>query len=117
MCFISNDKRISDNNTYIERGIGQCEMQFYEISRKFNILCNKQFFDLCAVDIYYDKYSNIKYNMSPIEKSDKNHNNKEGKCKYCIEKVDQLNRTLNTHIIRKKEPFFLHHIFEYFKEL
>ena len=55
--------------------------------------------------------------MSPIEKSDKNHNNKEGKCKYCIEKVDQLNRTLNTHIIRKKEPFFLHHTFEYFKEL
>ena len=55
--------------------------------------------------------------MSPIEKSDKNHNNKEGKCKYCIEKVDQLNRTLNTHIISKKEPFFLHHIFEYFKEL
>ena len=49
--------------------------------------------------------------------SDKNHNNKEGKCKYLIERFDKFNQTLSMHIIRKKEPLLLHHIFEYLKEL
>ena len=61
MCFICNDKSISDNNRYNEGGTGLCEMdcakqpqiehgkyfdcdkgnRFYETPCRLNILCNK----------------------------------------------------------------------------
>ena len=34
-------KCVSDNNTYIKSGIRRCEMKFYELSRRFNVLCNR----------------------------------------------------------------------------
>ena len=72
MCLIFNEKRISDSNTYIERGTGRC---YCLCQRAFN-------------SIHYLFYG----------KSDKNHNNKE-KNKYLIDyALEKFNRTLSyTH--------------------
>ena len=47
---------------------------FYGTPWRFNILNNTCFFDLFAVDIYYQKFCYIKYTINPIRKLDKNHN-------------------------------------------
>ena len=77
MCFICNDKRISDTSTYNEGGTVRCKVdyakeylvewsnyykcdkssQFDETSCRFNIHCNRKSFDLFTVNIYYHKSS------------------------------------------------------------
>ena len=64
----------------------KCSFMRFRVSLIFSVINSPLIFVLSMYIMI--KYSYIKYNINPIEKSDKNHNNKEGKCKYCIEKFD-----------------------------
>lgn len=55
---------------------------FCEAPCRFNIFCNRYSFDIFAVDMCYQKSYYVKYTINPIEKSNKNHNNKGNKSKY-----------------------------------
>ena len=68
--------------------------QFYEAVRRFNILCNRSSFDSFTVDIFYQKFCDIKYIINPTAKSDEHQNDKEDKNKYLIgEIIEKFNRT------------------------
>ena len=79
MYFICNDKRISDNNTYNEGGIGLCKMDSVKdhlIERGNCCESDKssRFYILCIIDI-----SLIICTLNPIGKLGKNDNNEEDK--------------------------------------
>ena len=137
MCFNCNDKGISDDNTNNEGGIGQskidcAEEHFIELSKYYEsvkstrsytalvasilLVIDNCFIFLLSIYIIISLLHEIHY---PIGKSDKNHNNKEEKSKYLIDEArENFNQTLSVGIIsNNKEPFVLHHILGYLKEL
>ena len=79
LCFICQEKRSVDNNSYNEGGIARCETdsvveklhtrtnmydrkhKFYDAAHRFQILGSGHSFDDFATDIYYHKSCYISY--------------------------------------------------------